>query len=153
MNDTPSDNLPNENPAPALYLERTGIRQYIARNARGAEVRVGDGPGCFTPGDLLKLAIAGCNAMSSDIRLAGTLGEDFAQFIGVSGQYNEEADRFESFQVELVQDLSGLDDETRDSMLRRAEKAIDRNCTIGHSFEHPMPYTRAFVSENLSEDS
>ena len=31
-------------PSRPLYLERTGVRQYVARNARGAEVLVGDGP-------------------------------------------------------------------------------------------------------------
>ena len=61
-------------PSRPLYLERTGVRQYVARNARGAEVLVGDGPGRFTPGDLLKLALAGCNAMSSDARFAAVLG-------------------------------------------------------------------------------
>lgn len=56
-------------PSNPLYLERTGVRQYVARNARGAEVLVGDGPGRFSPGDLLKLALAGCNAMSSDVHV------------------------------------------------------------------------------------
>ena len=66
-------------PSNPLYLERTGVRQYVARNARGAEILVGDGPGRFSPGDLLKLALAGCNAMSSDARFAAVLGDDFAQ--------------------------------------------------------------------------
>ena len=140
-------------PGPALYLERTGTRQYVARNARGAEVLVGDGPGRFSPGDLLKLALAGCNAMSSDVRLAGALGEDFEQLIGVSGTYNSDADRYEAFQVELIQDLSALDEQQRATVLRRAEGAIDRNCTIGHSFERHLPYTRTFTSEDLSDQA
>ena len=67
MSDTPK----------SLYLQRTGVREYIARNQDGAEILVGHGPGRFSPGDLLKLAIAGCNAMSSDARMAARLGDDF----------------------------------------------------------------------------
>ncbi|QWW19136.1 OsmC family protein [Schaalia sp. 19OD2882] len=146
---TPSAPAAESGPGPALYLERTGTRQYVARNARGAEVLIGDGPGRFSPGDLLKLALAGCNAMSSDARLAAALGEDFAQLVGVSGNYVKAEDRYESFQVELVQDLSGMGEEDVAATLRRAEAAIDRNCTIGHSFAHVMPYTRAFTSEEV----
>ncbi|MDC4233878.1 OsmC family protein [Actinomyces sp. B33] len=141
-----------QTPVPALYLERTATRQYIARNAKGAEVLVGDGPGHFTPGDLIKLAIAGCNAMSSDKRLADRLGDDFEQYIGVSGAYDEADDRFTSFEIELVQDLSGLSESEISDLLRRAGGAIDRNCTIGHTLAHPVPYTRSFTSEKISED-
>lgn len=140
-------------PGPALYLERTGTRQYIARNSKGGEVLVGEGPGRFTPGELLKLALAGCKAMSSDVRLAGILGTDFAQLVGVSGQYNEDEDRYESFQVELIQDLSEPDEDAVAAALRRAEGAIDRNCTIAHSFAHVMTHTHTFTSEDLSQDT
>ena len=54
MSDTPK----------SLYLQRTGVREYVARNQDGAEILVGHGPGRFSPGDLLKHAIAGCKAMS-----------------------------------------------------------------------------------------
>jgi uncharacterized OsmC-like protein len=134
-------------PAAPLYLERQGTRRYVARNARGAEVLIGDGPGRFSPGDLLKIALAGCNAMSSDARLQRALGEDFQQLIGVSGVYDEDADRYDSFQVELVQDLTGLSAEEHDALLRRAEAAIDRSCTVGHTITRGVTYTRTFTSE------
>lgn len=134
-----------------LHLERTGVRTYVARNDRGAEVRVGKGPGEFSPGDLLKLALAGCNAMSSDARFSAVLGEDFAQVTTVDGEYNETDDVFESFSMELIQDLSSLSDEDRVELLRRAEAAIARYCTIGHTLDRATPYTRMFSSEQLSE--
>ncbi|MFC7581254.1 OsmC family protein [Schaalia naturae] len=134
-------------PTAPLYLERQGTRRYVARNARGAEVLIGDGPGRFSPGDLLKIALAGCNAMSSDARLQRALGEDFQQLIGVSGVYDEDADRYDSFQVELVQDLTGLSAEEHDALLRRAEAAIDRSCTVGHTITRGVTYTRTFTSE------
>lgn len=134
-----------------LHIERTGVRTYVARNDRGAEVRVGKGPGEFSPGDLLKLALAGCNAMSSDARFSAVLGEDFAQVTTVDGEYNETDDVFESFSMELIQDLSSLSDEDRVELLRRAEAAIARYCTIGHTLDRATPYTRMFSSEQLSE--
>ena len=137
-------------PQPSLYLERTGVREYVARNQDGAEVRVGHGPGCFSPGDLLKLAIAGCNAMSSDTRLVSRLGDDFAQFVGVSADYDEDADRFTHVEVELVQDLSALDEQEQADLIRRADAAIKRNCTIEHSVvDRALPSHYAFTSERI----
>ena len=126
-------------PSNPLYLERTGVRQYVARNARGAEVLVGDGPGRFSPGDLLKLALAGCNAMSSDARFAA----------GVSAEYDEAEDRFTSMEIELLQDLSALSEEEVASLLRRAEAAIERRCTIAHTVSHPLPHTLHIASEQV----
>ena len=34
----------------AVWAERAGTRQYIGRNSSGAEVRIGMGPGEFSPG-------------------------------------------------------------------------------------------------------
>ena len=46
-----------------LWVERTGIRRFTGRSSRGAEVLIGsDGDdGVFTPGELLKIALAGCS--------------------------------------------------------------------------------------------
>ena len=54
----------------SVWAERTGTRQYLGRNHSGAEVRIGTGPGEFSPGELLKLALATCNSLSADHRLA-----------------------------------------------------------------------------------
>ena len=58
----------------SVWAERTGTRQYLAHNGNGAEVRVGMGPGEFSPGELLKIALATCNTLSADHRLAKALG-------------------------------------------------------------------------------
>ena len=41
-NNETTQSAPAATPSKALYLERTGVRQYVARNARGAEVLVHD---------------------------------------------------------------------------------------------------------------
>src|SRR3712207_1002239 len=51
-----------------LWVERTGTRTYTGFSSRGAEVRIGpaDAGAVFTPGELLKIALAGCTGMSAD---------------------------------------------------------------------------------------
>ena len=130
MSDTPK----------SLYMQRTGVRQYVARNQDGAEIRIVHGPGLFSPGDLLKLAIAGCNAMSSDARLAARLGDD----------YDQAGDRFTHVDVELVQDMSALSEDEIADLLRRAESAIGRNCTIEHSVvDQALPASRTWTNERI----
>ena len=66
----------------AVWAERAGTRQYIGRNSSGAEVRIGMGPGEFSPGELMKIALATCNTLSADHRLAKALGEGFEATVG-----------------------------------------------------------------------
>lgn len=49
-------------PTNSVWAERTGTRQYLGHNANGAQVRIGTGPGEFSPGELVKLALATCNS-------------------------------------------------------------------------------------------
>ena len=70
-----------------LWVERTGVRRYTGRSTRGAEVLVGseDVEGVFTPGELMKIALAACSGMASDAPLQRRLGDDYAATIKVSG--------------------------------------------------------------------
>ena len=129
MTDTPSS------PPQGFTVERTGERQYAAKNERGSELVIGYGPGEFSPGDLLKLAVLGCNALSSEARFARVLSEDFEITGSVSADYLKEEDRFTSFEVELSPDLSGLYPEDRDQLLERAARAVAHYCTISHTVE------------------
>lgn len=131
---TQTPNIP-EPSAQAFSVERTGERQYTARNDRGSELTIGYGPGEFSPGDLLKLAILGCNALSSEARFARVLGEDFDITGTVTSQYLKDEDRFTSFEVELSPDLSALYPDDREQLLERASRAVQRYCTISHTVE------------------
>src|SRR3954468_2278786 len=93
-----------------LWVERTGVRRYAGRSSRGAEVLVGseDVEGVFTPGELLKIALAACSGMSSDVPLARRLGDDYEATIKVSGPPDREQERYPLLQETLEIDLSGL---------------------------------------------
>lgn len=131
--------------ASAVWAERTGTRQYIGHNSAGAEVRIGMGPGEFSPGELMKIALATCNTLSADHRLAKALGEDFEATVGCSSDKNDAEERYESFQVEIVTDLSRLDAEQRELLSQRVAAAVDRHCTVGHTIEHGAIYTTTVV--------
>ena len=117
-------------------VQRTGPRQYTAKSERGAELTIGFGPGEFSPGDLLKLAILGCNALSSEARFTTALGENFQTTGSVTADYLEGENRFASFHVSLKPDLSHLGPEERQHLLERAARAVDHYCTISRTVEH-----------------
>ena len=119
----------------SVWAERTGTRRYLAHNARGAQVAVGMGPGEFTPGELLKVALATCNTLSADHRLAKALGEDFDANVICATLKNEEEERYSDFDVQIVADLTALDPDQLAVLTERVRRAIDRGCTVGHTLE------------------
>ena len=114
----------------SVWAERTGTRQYLGHNARGAQVRVGMGPG-----ELIKLALGTCNTLSADHRLAKALGDDFEANVIVATLKNEEEERYTDFDVQVIADLAALSPEQRDILTGRVEAAIERACTVGHTIE------------------
>ncbi len=120
-----------------LWVERTGVRRYTGHSSRGAEVLVGseDVPGVFTPGELMKIALAACTGMSSDHPLARRLGDDYDATVRVSGAADRENERYPELTEVLELDLSELDPDTRDRLLVTVERAIDRVCTVGRTLK------------------
>jgi uncharacterized OsmC-like protein len=121
----------------SLWVERTATRRYTGRSSRGAEVLVGsDGvPGVFTPGELLKIALAACTGMSSDFPLSNRLGEDYDVTIRVSGDADRENEVYPELNEILELDLSELDDAGRERLLVTVQRAIDKVCTVGRTLK------------------
>lgn len=120
-----------------LWVERTGIRTYTGRNARGAEVAIGpvEGGAVFTPGELLKIALAGCSGLSADHALRHRLGDDVAVTVEVEGANLQAEDRYPALQERMVVDLTGLDEATRERLLRVVHRAVDEHCTVGRTLK------------------
>jgi uncharacterized OsmC-like protein len=118
-----------------LWVERTGTRRYTGQSSRGAEVLIGseDIDGVFTPGELLKIALAACSGMSSDHPLAHRLGDDYQATIRVSGDADRDQEIYPLLQETLEVDLSGLDDAEKTRVLTVAQRAIDQVCTVGRT--------------------
>lgn len=120
-----------------LWVERTGVRRYTGHSTRGAEVLIGseDVDGVFTPGELLKIALAACSGMSSDHPMRGRLGDDYEATIRVSGAADREQERYPLLAEKLEVDLSGLSEEERRKLLVIVERSIDKACTVGRTLK------------------
>jgi uncharacterized OsmC-like protein len=120
-----------------LWVERTGTRRYTGHSSRGAEVLIGseDVDGVFTPGELLKIALAACSGMSSDHPLARRLGDDYQATIRVSGDADRDQEIYPLLQETLEVDLSGLDDAEKTRVPTVVQRAIDQVCTVGRTLK------------------
>ena len=120
-----------------LWVERTGIRRYTGRSSRGAEVLIGSetDEGVFTPGELLKIALAGCSGLSSDQPLRRRLGDDYSAVIRVSGPADRDEERYPRLEETLQIDLSGLSAEETERLLLVVNRAIDQVCTVGRTLK------------------
>ena len=120
-----------------LWVERTGTRLYTGRNSRGAEVLIGSVgvENVFSPGELLKIALAGCSGLAADAKLSHRLGDDVDVTIKVSGESDDAEDRYPALLEELVVDLSALDAAARERLLTVVHRSIDQHCTVGRTLE------------------
>jgi len=118
-----------------LWVERTGVRRYTGHSSRGAEVLVGseDVEGVFTPGELLKIALAACSGMSSDHPLRTRLGDDYQATVTVSGPADREQERYPLIEERLEVDLSGLTADEVTKLLTIVNRSIDKVCTVGRT--------------------
>ena len=55
-----------------LWVERNKDGSWDAFSDDGAHIKFGKGRGVFTPGDLMKIALAGCAALSSQFAPTAT---------------------------------------------------------------------------------
>jgi uncharacterized OsmC-like protein len=120
-----------------LWVDRTGVRRYTGHSSRGAEVLVGseDVDGVFTPGELMKIALAACSGMSSDQPLARRLGDDYQATVRVSGAADRDEERYPLLEETLEVDLSGLSEEEAQRLEIVVNRAIDLVCTVGRTLK------------------
>ncbi len=130
-----------------LWVERTGVRSYTGRSSRGAEVSIGSvtDEGVFTPGELMKIALAGCAGLSSDQPLRRRLGDDYPAVIRVSGAADRDQERYPHLAEKLEIDLSGLSAEDRQRLLVVVTRAVDQVCTVGRTLKSGTEVTFEIV--------
>ncbi|WP_406280630.1 OsmC family protein [Nocardia sp. NBC_00881] len=146
---TPATSAPVDLGPTTLWVERTGTRAYTGRSSRGAEVRVGSQgvAGVFTPGELLKIALAACSGLSADFPLSRKLGDNFDATIRVSGDADRENEVYPQLEEVFELDLSELDDEARERLLVTVQRAIDKVCTVGRTLRAGSKVTLSFDVE------
>ena len=132
-----------------LWVQRTGNRRFTGHSSRGAQVLIGseDVAGVFTPGELLKIAVAACSGMASDVSLARRLGDDFDSTIRVSGAADRENEVYPKIDEVMELDLSELDPEAAQRLLTVVERAVDRVCTVGRTLKAGAEVTLTIDAE------
>jgi uncharacterized OsmC-like protein len=143
-----AEEIPASSPSPAdaLWVERTGTRTYTGFSARGASVSIGPASegAVFTPGELLKIALAACAGMSSDAPFARRLGDDYQVTIRVDGAKDMAEDRYTAITEHFEIDLSGLEDDARERLLKVADRAIETTCTVGRTVKNGATVEHTF---------
>src|SRR5690606_32006525 len=96
-------------PGNPVWVQRTGVKTFTGHNPRGATVQIAasgvDGE-YFTPGELLKLALAACSAVTAEAPLARALGDDYdVEFRAAAVRDNDER-RYPAVVEEMLVDLS-----------------------------------------------
>ena len=138
---TNEDQSPTPGPQNAggtrLWVERTGARRYVGHSSRGARVEIGDisYDEAFTPGELMKIALAGCSGLSADNAVARRLGDDVDVTIEVEGPADDAEDRYPRLTERFSVDLSGLEPDQRERLLTVMHRAIDQHCTVGRTLK------------------
>jgi uncharacterized OsmC-like protein len=94
-----------------------------------------DVEGVFTPGELMKIALAACSGMASDAPLQRRLGEDYRATIKVSGPADREQERYPLLEERMELDLSGLSEDEVARVHIVVERAIGQVCTVGRTLK------------------
>ena len=134
-----------------LWVERNDKDgSWDAFSEDGAHIKFGKGRGLFSPGDLSKIALAACSALSSEFAVEHTLGEGTGATIVVDGTYNETEDAYDDFAEHVHVDASaaGMDDEAVAKLADRIRRHIDKSCTVKHTYEQATPVTVEIAVEH-----
>lgn len=136
---------PTSTAAEPVRVERIGPEHYAGHNGRAAAIPIGlaGADGRFSPTELLRIALAGCEGLAADHLLTRRLGDRADIRITVRGDFDPAERRFAELDSTLTLDLSGLDTAAREQLRTVVARAVHRYCTVGRTLEHgaPVPIT------------
>jgi putative redox protein len=131
----------------SVTIERLSEGVYLARNARGDELRFGSSAtDAFSPVELLLAAIAGCSAVDVDV-VTGRRAR--ATRFTATAEAEKVRDEVGSIlkDVRLTYDVRFPDgeagDEARKILPRAAKASHDRTCTVSRTVEAGTPISVA----------
>ena len=124
-----------------LWVERNKDGSWDAFSDDGAHIKFGKGRGVFTPGDLMKIALAGCAALSSQFAIEHTLGDGKGARIVVDGTYDADRDAYINFNEQVVVDATDakLSEEDANKLKERVTRHIEKGCTVKHTYVQETP--------------
>ena len=127
----------------SVTVDRVETGVYLARNARGGELRFGSTAGDdFTPVELMLAAIAGCTAVDVDV-VTGRRAEptEFSMRVDAEKVRDEGGNRLRdievTFRVRFPEGEAG--DAARAILPRAVATSHDRTCTVSRTIEAGEP--------------
>ncbi|KAA2261237.1 OsmC family peroxiredoxin [Solihabitans fulvus] len=132
----------------SVQVERTGQHSFVAANDRGASVRIGrvGQEGSFTPVELLLAAAAGCAAVTAEELVVRRVGEDARFEATAEGVRQHGAHELDEVLVGLDVDLSALDPEQREHLVKAVRRAVEQLCTVTRTLKKSTPAPLAITS-------
>ena len=128
-----------------LRVDRAGPDRYTGHNGRAAPIPIGlaGTDGCYSPTELLRIAVGGCAGLSAEHPITRRLGADAEVRITVAPGEDRAERRFTALASTLTLDLSGLDPQAQEQLRTVVTRAVHRYCTVGRTVEHgaPVPLT------------
>ena len=128
-----------------VSIERLEEGIYLARNARGHELRFGSkDPDGFSPVELFLASIAGCTAVDVDVvtgrrSAAESFGARVDAYVHKDDSGNVLRDITLTFQVTFPEGEAG--DAARAILPRIAATSHDKTCTVSRTIEAGTPVT------------
>lgn len=126
-----------------LEVERVGEHDFVGRNERGAEVRVGrkGAEGAFSPAELLQIAAAACSAVTAESLITRRVGEESKFRVEVTADRRDGASELDAVHVRFDVELGGLGQTEREALVTAVDRAIDKLCTVGRTLKKGIPVT------------
>ncbi|MDF5753268.1 OsmC family protein [Spongiactinospora sp. TRM90649] len=117
-----------------VNVERTGDDGFVARNDRGAEIKVGgpDEPGAFTPVELLLAAVGGCNIVTVE-PLTAQRGHRLVRLAMTVQGEKAEANLLGPVTITYDVELPEGDPKADEVFRAVAQRVEDRHCTVSRS--------------------
>ncbi len=129
----------------SVTIERVAEGIYLARNARGLELRFGSkDPDGFTPVELLLAAIAGCSAVDVDVVTGRrSVATEFSARVDAQAVRDDTGNVLRDIELTFrVRFPEGPEGDAARAMVPRAVAAShDRTCTVSRTIEAGVPVT------------
>ena len=128
----------------SIEMSRLAKGRYVATNARGGQLVLGQGDESFSPVELLLVAIAGCSAIDVDY-IVSKRAEPTRFDLRISGDKIRDDQGNRMTNLTLTFDIAFPDDEggqaAYDVLPRAVQQSHDRLCTVSRTVEVGAPIT------------
>jgi putative redox protein len=127
-----------------VTLDRLEEGVYLARNARGGELRFGRSGDAFTPVELLLAAIAGCSAIDVDVVTGRrSPAERFGARVDAQVVRDDQGKRLRDIELTFTVTFPAGEagDAAREILPRAVRTSHERTCTVSRTVEAGTPVT------------